>query len=198
MAGEETALVAFVDGKPAKPTAVPPRPFERGVGGRPTLVQNVETFADVALIARYGPAWFREKVGTHDEPGSMLLTVSGGVRAPRRVRGRDRHTARRCAGRRGGPTHELSAVLVGGYYGTWLPADAFDVPLSNTAVRAAAQRSDGAGVVHAFPAGRCGVRASARILVYLAGESAGSADRAPTAARGRRHHGTRRGRTAPA
>ena len=59
VSGEETAAVHFVNDGRALPTALPPRPFERGVSGRPTLVQNVETLAYVALIARHGDAWFR-------------------------------------------------------------------------------------------------------------------------------------------
>lgn len=59
IAGEETAAVNFVNGREAIPSFTPPRPFERGVGGRPTLVQNVETLALAALIARFGPQWFR-------------------------------------------------------------------------------------------------------------------------------------------
>jgi NADH:ubiquinone oxidoreductase subunit F (NADH-binding) len=81
VAGEETALVNAVGGGPSRPTATPPRPFERGIDGKPTLVQNVETLAQLALIARRGPAWFRE-IGTHDEPGSTLVTLSGAVRRP--------------------------------------------------------------------------------------------------------------------
>ena len=73
VAGEETALVRFLNGGPAKPTFTPPRPFERGVGGAPTLVQNAETLAHLALIARFGAEWFRE-LGTPDEPGSALVT----------------------------------------------------------------------------------------------------------------------------
>ena len=53
VAGEETALINSVSGGPARPTVTPPRPFERGVAGRPTLVQNVETLAQLALVARY-------------------------------------------------------------------------------------------------------------------------------------------------
>ena len=81
VAGEESAVVSFLNGGPAKPTSVPPRPYERGVRGRPTLVQNVETLAHIALIARYGVDWF-QTVGPLDESGSMLVTVSGAVARP--------------------------------------------------------------------------------------------------------------------
>src|SRR5439155_21668698 len=81
VAGEETALVSWLNGSEPKPTFTPPRPFERGVGGAPTLVQNVETLANLALIARFGAGWFRE-LGTDEEPGSALVTLSGAVRRP--------------------------------------------------------------------------------------------------------------------
>ena len=54
VSGEETAAVHFINDGIALPTSIPPRPFERGIDGRPTLVQNVETLAHVALIARFG------------------------------------------------------------------------------------------------------------------------------------------------
>ncbi|MDE3204618.1 MAG: proton-conducting membrane transporter, partial [Acidobacteriota bacterium] len=77
--GQEAALVDFIDGGPGRPTSQ--RPFERGVGGRPTLVDNVETLAHLALIARFGPEWFRQ-VGSHASPGSALITVGGRVDRP--------------------------------------------------------------------------------------------------------------------
>ncbi len=59
VSSEETALISWLNGTEARPTTVPPRPFERGVQRCPTLVDNVETLAHIALIARYGPDWFR-------------------------------------------------------------------------------------------------------------------------------------------
>ena len=63
--------------------ATPPRPFERGVQRpRPTLVDNVETLANVALIARFGAGLVPRRPGIADAPGTMLATVTGAVAAP--------------------------------------------------------------------------------------------------------------------
>ena len=78
LSGQETALVSQIDGGPPKPTFVPPRPTDRGVGRRPTLIQNVETLANLALVARYGAEWYRE-LGTDAETGSKLVTLAGAV-----------------------------------------------------------------------------------------------------------------------
>src|ERR1700758_1119977 len=81
LAGQESALVNAINGGPGLPTFTPPRPFERGVHRRPTLVQNVETLAHMALIGRFGAEWFRE-LGTPRDPGSALVTLSGAVSSP--------------------------------------------------------------------------------------------------------------------
>ena len=81
VASEESALVNYLNTGEARPTETPPRPYERGVRGRPTLVDNVETLANVALIGRYGADWFR-MVGTATAPGTMLVTVGGAVVRP--------------------------------------------------------------------------------------------------------------------
>jgi NADH:ubiquinone oxidoreductase subunit F (NADH-binding) len=166
VAGEESALVNFLNGREAKPTFTPPRPFERGVGGRPTLVQNVETLANLALIARYGAAWFRE-VGTAEEPGTALVTLAGAVGRPGVVEFELGQPLRTVVDRCGGLTAPSQAVLVGGYFGTWLGPEALDLPLSKQSAPL------GARAIVVLPDGVCGVAETARVVRYLAGESAG-------------------------
>jgi NADH:ubiquinone oxidoreductase subunit F (NADH-binding) len=147
---------------------MPPRITERGLAGAPTLVQNVETLAHLALIARKGPRWFRG-VGTEEEPGSMLATL-------RRYDGQPKITEVPL----GIPLRNLipdlaagGAVLIGGYHGTWLPAsETRHLTLDNRSL-AAAQARVGTGIVIAFPPGRCGLAETARVVRYLALESAG-------------------------
>ena len=81
VSSEQSSIVQFINGGPGKPTFSPPRPNERGVKGRPTLVNNVETLAHLALIARYGDGWCRS-AGLPSAPGSTLVTVGGAVARP--------------------------------------------------------------------------------------------------------------------
>jgi len=81
VAGQETALISLLNGAGPRPTFVPPRPAERGVRRHPTLVQNVETLANIALIARHGPDWFRA-AGVAEAPGTALVTLTGTVARP--------------------------------------------------------------------------------------------------------------------
>jgi NADH:ubiquinone oxidoreductase subunit F (NADH-binding) len=165
VAGEETAVVRFLNGGEARPAVVPPRPFERGAGGRPTLVQNVETLALAALVARYGPrAWACDP---------MLVTVSGavpmpGVReVPRGVR------LDEVVAMAGGRADTSPAVLVGGYFGAWVPGAAAATLRLDEESAAAAGVGLGCGVVFVLPEGACGVAETARALAFLAAESAG-------------------------
>jgi NADH:ubiquinone oxidoreductase subunit F (NADH-binding) len=172
VAGEETALVQWLNGGPAKPTVVPPRPFERGVDGRPTLIQNVETLAHVAQIAAFGAGWFRQ-AGTADEPGTTLVTVTGAVSRPSVVEVSAGTRIDRVLTGAGGAAEPLAAVLVGGFYGTWLPAAAaLQAPFSRAGLGPLGA-SPGAGILIALPAGACGLHETARLLRWFAAESAG-------------------------
>jgi NADH:ubiquinone oxidoreductase subunit F (NADH-binding) len=170
--GEETALVGFLNGRAPKPTFTPPRPFERGIGGAPTLVQNVETFAQIALIARFGVAWFRE-LGTSREPGSTLVTVSGAVRRPGVHEIELGTSLASVVEEAGGLTAPVSAYLVGGYFGTWLrAADCESLPLLEADLSRNGA-SLGARAIVALPADTCALGEVARVTRYLADESAG-------------------------
>jgi len=168
LAGEESALVSRVDGGAALPRFRPPPVFQRGVGGRPTLVQNVETLAHLALIARYGPWWFRS-VGTDSEPGTMLITriASDGPGVAEAALGTPIPTVLPL------DSASVGAVLVGGYHGTWLTsAQAVDLRLSRRSLKQFGA-TPAAGVLAALPVDRCGLAETARVVDYLVRESAG-------------------------
>ncbi|MET0492868.1 MAG: NADH-ubiquinone oxidoreductase-F iron-sulfur binding region domain-containing protein [Actinoplanes sp.] len=170
VAGEESAVVAAVSGRPALPGDKRVRVTESGVGGAPTLVQNVETLAQLALIARHGPAWFRA-AGTADEPGTFLATVSGAVGAPGVVEAGYGVRLGDLIDAAGGSVSALQAVLLGGYHGGWVPARP-EIAISRAGL-APYGASPGAGIVVALPIGMCGLTETARIAGYLAGQSAG-------------------------
>ncbi len=172
VAGEASAVVNWLAGGPPMPTQVPPRLAQHGLHGQPTLVQNAETLAHVALIARHGARWFRE-IGTVAEPGSMLITVIGAVREPG-VREIEIGVpvAEVLAGA-GGPDRPLRALLIGGYFGTWVPWPAAASLSFSAAGLAAVGTAPGAGLVAALPADACGLAETARVARYLADESAG-------------------------
>jgi NADH:ubiquinone oxidoreductase subunit F (NADH-binding) len=168
VAGQETALVNQLEGRSAVPRDPLVRVTERGLGGRPTLVLNAETLAQVALAARNGAAWFRA-AGTVDDPGTSLFTISGAVTRPGVVEAA-RGTRLRDVLASTGPVDPV-AVLVGGYHGAWLPAAAFDTRLTNAELRPYGA-TVGAGILHVLGPDRCPLGLAAEIAGYLAGESA--------------------------
>ncbi len=130
----------------------------------------METLAHLALIARYGPRWFRE-LGTAKEPGTMLTTVhqpDGQTQVIEAEIGTPLRTL--VVGHAGAGAR---AVLIGGFHGTWLPAAvAATLTLDNQALERHGA-AVGAGVIAALPADRCGLAEAARVTRYLAAESAG-------------------------
>ncbi|HYK33414.1 MAG TPA: NADH-ubiquinone oxidoreductase-F iron-sulfur binding region domain-containing protein [Streptosporangiaceae bacterium] len=171
VSSSESALVNWLNGGEAKPLAVPPRPFEKGVGRRPTMISNVETFAHIALIARFGPGWFRQ-AGLPDAPGSMLITTSGAVAAPGVYEVDAGITIGAALSLSGGAAEHIASVLVGGYFGSWHnTAEVTTMPLASSALKRIGA-GPGAGVIVALPAHACGLRETAKVLGWLAGEGA--------------------------
>jgi NADH:ubiquinone oxidoreductase subunit F (NADH-binding) len=171
VAGEETAAVSLLNGGEARPAFVPPRPFERGVGGRPTLVQNVETLALVALLARFGSSWFRS-TGTAAGPGPMLVTVRGAVSRPGVYEVEQGTPLEEVVGLAGGRLVSARAVLVGGYFGSWVTGqEAASLTLDDGGLARVGARA-GCGVLLVLPEAACGVAETGRLLAFLASESA--------------------------
>lgn len=171
VASEETALVRRLNGGPALPAFTPPRPFERGVRGRPTLVDNVETLAHIALIGRYGADWFRT-VGTPEAPGSALFTVGGCVAEPGVYELALGTPLSGVLAAGGGPLNDLQAMLVGGYGGGWLPRTALTTPA--TQQRLADQGAAlGPGIIFALSTRACGIAETAAVLQWMAAQNAG-------------------------
>lgn len=171
VSSEQSSIVQFINGGPGKPTFSPPRPNERGVKGRPTLVNNVETLAHLALIARYGDGWFRS-VGLPSAPGSTLVTVGGAVARPGVYEIEMGTPIGQVVMLAGGPAERLHALLVGGYFGAWLPAEvAWQVPMTHAGLKSVGGAM-GAGMVIALPVTSCALVETARVVSYLAEETA--------------------------
>ncbi|MFF7635358.1 NADH-ubiquinone oxidoreductase-F iron-sulfur binding region domain-containing protein [Kitasatospora sp. NPDC008050] len=173
VAGESGALIRGVNGLPVLPPTVKARAADGGTAGvrrRPTLLSNAETWAQLAVAARLGPAGYAA-VGTTTEPGTVLLTVNRPEAGPLVVEAP--------SGTRLGEVLDAcgllpgDGVLVGGYHGGWLnPVDAVGAPLSRTGL---AERGGtlGAGAIVALPAATCPLGEISRVAAWLASESAG-------------------------
>jgi NADH:ubiquinone oxidoreductase subunit F (NADH-binding) len=170
VAGESSAAVHLVDGGISTPTTTPPHPHEIGIGGAPTLVQNVETLAHAALIARHGDRWFRS-AGRNGAAGTLLITVAGAVNKPGVIEVEAGTTVAEAVAVAGGLSEPADAVLIGGYFGAWVEAArAWDLPLDAPALRALGLLL-GCGVVAVLPKTRCAVCETAQIMRFLASQS---------------------------
>ncbi|GAA1758685.1 NADH-ubiquinone oxidoreductase-F iron-sulfur binding region domain-containing protein [Luedemannella helvata] len=170
ISGESGALVNGVNGRSPIPPGRKVLAAESGVDSRPTLLSNAETFAQLAVAARLGPAGYTS-VGTSQEPGTVLLTVGGAaafpavIETPTGVRLMD---VLRLCGATIGP-----GVLVGGYHGAWISRDAVLRAEISRAGMKAVGGALGAGIVLPLGEGSCPLGEAAQVAQYLAGQSAG-------------------------
>jgi NADH:ubiquinone oxidoreductase subunit F (NADH-binding) len=171
VSGQESSLVNHLNGAPALPLFTPPMPFEQGVRRRPTLINNAESLAHIALIARNGAAWFRQ-LGTPSQPGSALVTLSGPVAHPGVYEIEHGASLASLIDAGGGTTARLRAALIGGYAGAWVGGERLHgLALSNEHL-APHGASLGAGVVLLLSDAACPVAETARVARWLAGQSA--------------------------
>ncbi|MGC1215818.1 MAG: NADH-ubiquinone oxidoreductase-F iron-sulfur binding region domain-containing protein [Micromonospora sp.] len=170
ISGEGGALVNGINGLPHIPPGTKKRSSDSGVGGLPTLLSNAETYAQLAVAARLGPYEYAA-LGTDDEPGTVLLTVTGSAGRPAVVE---------CAA--GTPLRDIldlcevpdgPGILLGGYHGKWITPEAANRAEISRKGLAAVGGTLGAGII--VPLGRdtCPLGEAAQVVRYLAGESAG-------------------------
>ena len=172
--GEETALLESMEGKRGWPRIRPPFPAERGFRGRPTVVNNVETLANVPEIVRRGAAWYRT-LGTADSPGTKLYPLLGNLNRTGLVEAEMGIPLRTLVfDLGGGPPegHELKGVLVGGAAGAFLAPDELDVPMDFGSLRRIGATL-GSGSVLAFDDTACVVDLLGSVLSFFAHESCG-------------------------
>ncbi len=170
VAGEETAAVQAVNGGPAKPTDKPPRPFEHGVGGHPTLVSNVETLANLPLVHGQGADAYRA-VGTSASPGTFLATITGAGRPPVLYELPHGVAVTDVLRQHGVAPDEVTGVLMGGYFAGLLNSDVLDATLDHESMRRLGSGL-GCGAV-AIITDDCPVAVAAAVLAYFDRENAG-------------------------
>jgi NADH:ubiquinone oxidoreductase subunit F (NADH-binding) len=165
VAGESHALLNGVAGSPAVPSGRAVHATTHGLSGAPTFLANVETFAQLAVLARIGPAAFA-RTGSAHEPGTRLFTVGGAVPRPGVVEAPAGVPLDFLLG----APDRVAGVLLGGYHGVW--TSLAPLALSVPAV-ADAGLSLGAGVAYVLDDTTCPLGEVGRVARWLAGQSAG-------------------------
>jgi NADH:ubiquinone oxidoreductase subunit F (NADH-binding) len=162
--GEVQALVNTLEGRATAPNGRRTLPSDRGLRDRPTFASNVETFAQLGVLASLGPQSYAD-LGCATEPGTSLATVFGDVPTPGVAEVPH-----------GTPLEALTGdaddrpVLLGGYHGTWTRARGLRLDRADLRRRGLTW---GAGVVAVLPAQACPLGEVARVVHWLAGQSTG-------------------------
>jgi NADH-quinone oxidoreductase subunit F len=173
--GEETALMNALEGIRANPRAKPPFPAVKGLWGQPTVVNNVETLANIPAIITRGPAWFKALAATPEGSGTKLFCVSGHVRDPICLElpigtplGEiiDTH----CGGMR--PGSSFKACIPGGASTPYFTREHWGVAMDFDPVAKAGSRLGTGGVV-VFDQSTCMVAATLNLVRFFARESCG-------------------------
>lgn len=170
--GEETALIATLEGERPMPKVRPPYPGESGLYGRPTVVENVETLALVPWILNNGARAF-QKVGGSNAPGTKLFTLRGAVKNPGLYEATLDTTIKQLVETNaGGFAGEPVAALVGSATGGFLTPGLFDIPLDYDSM-AEAGGNLSSGAINILAGGDCIVDAARESLAFTCSEACG-------------------------
>jgi NADH:ubiquinone oxidoreductase subunit F (NADH-binding)/NAD-dependent dihydropyrimidine dehydrogenase PreA subunit len=172
--GEETALLRSIEGRAGEPRQRPPYPAEQGLGGGPTLINNVETWATIAPIVRKGARWFAG-LGTAGSTGTKVFSLVGKVRSTGLVEVPMGTTLRQLVEDVGGGVPEgrtLKAVQTGGPSGGCIPAALCDVAVDFDALQAVGSMMGSGGLI-VMDDRTCMVDVARYFTDFLARESCG-------------------------
>jgi NADH-quinone oxidoreductase subunit F len=172
--GEETALLRSIEGWAGEPRQRPPFPAEQGLGGGPTLINNVETWATIAPIIRQGSAWFSE-LGTEGSKGTKVFSLVGKVRSTGLVEVPMGTTLRQLVEEVGGGVpagRTFKAVQTGGPSGGCIPADQADIPVDFDKLQAMGSMMGSGGLI-VMDDRTCMVDVARYFTDFLAHESCG-------------------------
>ena len=146
--GEETALIQSVEGKRGNPVPRPPYPAQSGIWGCPTLINNVESFANIAPIIKKGADWYAS-IGTEDSKGTKIFALTGKVRNNGLIEVPMGITLREIVEEMGGgvPGGEVKAVQTGGPSGGCIPASMLDTPVDYKSLSSVGSMMGSGGMV---------------------------------------------------
>lgn len=175
VAGEETAMLESMQGRPAMPRQKPPfYPTDFGLYGKPTLVNNVETLCNIPRILHKGAAWFTQ-VGTEKCPGTMMFSLSGSVNRPgvyeMPMGVTIRELIEKCGGGVAGG-RQIKAVFPGGPAFSMVTADQLDLQMDFDSLKKAGTGLGSAGTIVIDDA-TCMVAATLKYSNFFKGESCG-------------------------
>jgi NADH-quinone oxidoreductase subunit F len=172
--GEETALIQSIEGKMGEPRQRPPFPVERGIEGKPTAINNVETWANIPLLFEEGAAAFRRR-GTAGSPGTKIFSLVGKVRNTGLVEVPMGTSIREIVYEIGGGPRGragIKAVQTGGPSGGCIPAERFGLPIDYDSLAQAGAIMGSGGMIVADE-DSCMVDLARYYLSFLKGESCG-------------------------
>jgi NADH:ubiquinone oxidoreductase subunit F (NADH-binding)/Pyruvate/2-oxoacid:ferredoxin oxidoreductase delta subunit len=172
--GEETALIASIEGKVGEPRQRPPFPAQKGLWGKPTCINNVETWANIPLIIKNGADWF-SSIGTRGSKGTKIFSLVGKINNTGLVEVPMGITLREIIYDIGGGIPEgkaFKAVQTGGPSGGCLPASMLDLPIDYESLTAAGSIMGSGGMI-VMDEKTCMVDVALYFLNFLRDESCG-------------------------